>query len=107
MTSAGARTQSRVANEEAAVLFDAPGPKARARHRILAVVGSLAILALLAFAVVKLADPTNNQFAPEKWAPFLNPVSWTAYLIPGFVGTIVAAVLSVLLACLLYTSRCV
>ncbi len=101
MTSAGARTQSRVANEEAAVLFDAPGPKARARHRILAVVGSLAILALLAFAVVKLADPTNNQFAPEKWAPFLNPVSWTAYLIPGFVGTIVAAVLSVLLAVVL------
>ena len=83
---------------ELSVLFDAPGPKARARHRVLAVVGALAILGVLAFAVVRLADPANNQFAPEKWAPFLDPVSWTAYLIPGLVGTLVAAVISVLLS---------
>jgi hypothetical protein len=32
---------------EASVLFDAPGPKGRRRHLIIAVMGSLGILALL------------------------------------------------------------
>lgn len=86
---------------ETSVLFDAPGPRARARHRIGALLGAAAILALLGYAVYRLADPANNQFAAEKWAPFLDPVSWTAYLLPGLVNTIVAAVISVLLAIVL------
>ena len=81
---------------EASVLFDAPGPKARFRHRILAVVGALALLALGAAVVVGLANPQNNQWTAEKWLPFLDPLSWTAYLLPGLWGTLSAAVVAVL-----------
>ncbi|MFD0372385.1 amino acid ABC transporter permease [Streptomyces sp. NPDC127114] len=52
----------------ASVLFDAPGPKARIRNRIYAVVGSLAILALLAISLVRLAD--KGHLAPEMWDIF-------------------------------------
>ncbi|MET8506719.1 amino acid ABC transporter permease [Streptomyces sp. NPDC004787] len=52
----------------ASVLFDAPGPKARVRNRIYAVVGSLAILALLAVSVLRLAD--KGHLAPEMWDIF-------------------------------------
>ncbi|MFD3942842.1 amino acid ABC transporter permease [Streptomyces sp. NPDC058579] len=52
----------------ASVLFDTPGPKARVRNRIYAVVGSLAILALLAVSVVRLAD--KGHFDPAMWDIF-------------------------------------
>lgn len=81
---------------EVSVLFDAPGPKARFRHRILTAVGALALLALGAGVVVGLANPQNNQWTPEKWLPFLDPLSWTAYLLPGLWGTLSAAVVAVL-----------
>lgn len=86
---------------EASVLFDAPGPKARRRHKIGGVLGSLALLGLLAGAIYKLADPRNNQFSAQKWAPFIDPVTWTSYLLPGLVGTLVASVISVLLSIVL------
>ncbi|CAL8973522.1 hypothetical protein PROP_01196 [Propionicimonas sp. T2.31MG-18] len=82
----------------ASVLFDAPGPRARARHRVIAAAGVLALLGLLAFVVVRLADPANNQLTAEKWLPFLTPTAWTAYLLPGLGGTLLAAALSVLLS---------
>ncbi|MGC3956155.1 MAG: amino acid ABC transporter permease [Propionicimonas sp.] len=86
---------------EATVLFDAPGPKARRRHRIGGVLGSLVLLGLLAGAIYKLADPANNQFSAQKWAPFIDPVTWTAYLIPGLIGTLVASIISVILSIVL------
>ncbi|WP_370415207.1 amino acid ABC transporter permease [Streptomyces fradiae] len=52
----------------ASVLFDAPGPKAKVRNRIYAVVGSLAILALLAVSVMRLSD--KGHLAPEMWDIF-------------------------------------
>ncbi|MEV6332502.1 amino acid ABC transporter permease [Streptomyces sp. NPDC051909] len=52
----------------ASVLFDAPGPKARVRNRIYAVVGGLAILALLAVSVMRLSD--KGHLAPEMWDIF-------------------------------------
>ncbi|MFC8510288.1 amino acid ABC transporter permease [Streptomyces sp. NPDC057411] len=52
----------------ASVLFDAPGPKARVRNRIYAVIGVLAILALLAVSVVRLGD--KGHLAPEMWDIF-------------------------------------
>ena len=81
-----------------AVLFDAPGPRARRRHQILAVIGALVILGLLALVVRGLANPDNNQFTAQKWAPFLDPVTWTAYLLPGLLDTLKAAGLAVLLS---------
>ncbi|MER8043897.1 amino acid ABC transporter permease [Streptomyces sp. NPDC094032] len=52
----------------ASVLFDAPGPKARVRNRIYAVVGTLLILGLLAVSVMRLND--KGHLAPEMWDIF-------------------------------------
>lgn len=47
------------------VLFDAPGPKSRMRHRIYAVAGIAVVLALVAFVVYRFAD--TGQFSGRKW----------------------------------------
>ncbi|MEU8763807.1 amino acid ABC transporter permease [Streptomyces sp. NPDC048659] len=52
----------------ASVLFDAPGPKARVRNRIYAVLGTLLILALLAVSVVRLNE--KGHLAPGMWDIF-------------------------------------
>ncbi|MFE4592566.1 amino acid ABC transporter permease [Streptomyces laurentii] len=52
----------------ASVLFDAPGPKARIRNRIYAVVGILVIAALLAVSVMRLS--AKGHLAPEMWDIF-------------------------------------
>lgn len=83
------------------VLFDAPGPKARARHRVMAVVAGLLILGLLLLIVRGLANPENNQLTAQKWLPFLDPVTWTAYLLPGLGNTLRAAGLAVVLSLVL------
>lgn len=80
------------------ILFDAPGPKARVRHRVMAVVGLVLIVGLLLLVIRGLANPANNQLTAEKWAPFLDPVSWTAYLLPGLANTLKAAGLAVVLS---------
>ncbi|MEP7161974.1 MAG: amino acid ABC transporter permease [Dermatophilaceae bacterium] len=74
------------------VLFDAPGPKARARHRITAVVVALAAVALLLFVGYKLQEKGNLTAA--KWQPFLTPDPWVYYLLPGIGATLLAAVIS-------------
>ncbi|MFC7625799.1 amino acid ABC transporter permease [Microlunatus sp. GCM10028923] len=80
------------------VLFDAPGPKARVRHRIIGVAGLLLVAGVLAVIVVALANPANNQFSPEKWYPFLLRSTWTEYLIPGLLFTLGSAVTAVVLS---------
>ncbi len=80
------------------VLFDAPGPRARLRHRVAAVAGGVVVLGLLAFVIVRLADPANNQLTAAKWLPFVTPSAWTSYLLPGLLGTLIAAVISVVLS---------
>jgi len=80
----------------ASVLFDAPGPRARARHRLLTIVGLMAIAAFLAFALWQLGEKGN--LAPEKWTPFLTAEIWNNYLIPGLINTLKAAAISVVLA---------
>ena len=81
---------------EVSVLFDAPGPKARFRYRVVAVVGGLLIAALL--VLLNRALAAKDQFSAAKWAPFLEPATWTAYLLPGLRATLVAAFFSVILA---------
>lgn len=53
------------------VLFDAPGPRALARHRLYTVLGALALLGLLGFVVWKLHQA--EQFSYDKWEVFLTP----------------------------------
>lgn len=49
----------------ASVLFDIPGPRARLRYRLYAVVGIAAVLALLAFVAFRFYD--SGQFEPRMW----------------------------------------
>lgn len=78
------------------VLFDAPGPKARLRHNILTVVGAALIIGLLYLVLAKLGE--TGQLDPAKWTPFLTAAPWLYYLFPGLIGTLSAAVVSVVLA---------
>ncbi|GAA1830471.1 amino acid ABC transporter permease [Microlunatus capsulatus] len=81
-----------------AVLFDVPGPRARRTYRVIGVVAVLVLLGLLALVVRGLANPADNQFTAEKWRPFLDPVTWTAYLLPGLLNTLKAAAIAVVLS---------
>lgn len=80
------------------VLFDAPGPRGRARQRLIAFVGGLVILAFVVFAVWKLWEKGNLD--PAKWTPFVTGSMWVDYLIPGLVNTLKAAAISIVLAAL-------
>lgn len=79
-----------------AVLFDAPGPRARRRHAILTGVGLL--LAALGLYLVYVKLDEANQFDSALWQPFLTAEAWTQYLIPGLIGTFKAAAISIVLA---------
>lgn len=80
-----------------AVLFDAPGPKARRRHAILTVVGVLAVIGILYLVYLKFQEA--GQLQGFMWKPFVtDPDVWTSYLIPGLIGTFKAAAISIVLA---------
>ena len=79
-----------------AVLFDAPGPRARRRHLILTVVGGLLIVVVLGLVIVQLN--ARGQLEAAKWLPFLTASPWLNYLIPGLIGTLSAALVSVIAA---------
>ncbi len=81
-----------------AVLFDVPGPRARRTYRVVGALAVLVLVALLALVVRGLANPDDNQLTAEKWQPFLDPVTWTAYLLPGLVNTLKAAAIAVVLS---------
>jgi glutamate transport system permease protein len=83
------------------VLFDAQGPKARLRHRILTVVAGWILLGLILLILRGLANPENNQLTAEKWAPFLTSEAWLYYYLPGIGATLLAAAVSVVLALIL------
>ncbi|WP_431775790.1 amino acid ABC transporter permease [Streptomyces cucumeris] len=88
------------------VLYDAPGPKARIRNRIFSVVGALAVLGIVVFAVLRL--DAKGQFEPEMWNIF-NNAGVRTNIRDGVLTTLkvfaVAAVLSLLLGTLLAVGR--
>ncbi len=53
------------------VLFDLPGPRARARIRIATIVGGLLVLAVIAFVLWRLAG--NGQLDPARWSVLTDP----------------------------------
>jgi glutamate transport system permease protein len=77
------------------VLFDVPGPHARARNRMVAVVGALVVVAVLAFVLYRLAD--SGLFTAEQW-------DWITYeriqliLLGGLVATLQAFAVGAVLA---------
>jgi glutamate transport system permease protein len=77
------------------ILFDAPGPRARARHRVLAVLGILVLAAILGFIGWRFYD--SGQFDARKW-------EWLQYeqiqldLIDAVLATLQAFALGAVLA---------
>ncbi|MCH5642478.1 MULTISPECIES: amino acid ABC transporter permease [unclassified Gordonia (in: high G+C Gram-positive bacteria)] len=84
---------------DATVLYDAPGPKARMRNRIIAVVFIAVLIAIAAWVIIVLAG--NDQFLGEKWSPFLKWSTWSGYILPGLFRTLAAAAVSIVLALIL------
>lgn len=81
------------------VLYDAPGPRTRARHRAYAVAAGAALFAVLAWAVWRLYD--NDQFTYEKWEPFITPRYIEALLVDGLLKTLQMAFTAIIGAVLL------
>lgn len=78
------------------VLFDAPGPRGRRRHLILTIFGALLAVATFYVVLVKMND--KDQLDPAKWKPFFTTEVWQEYLIPGLIGTLKAAAISIVFA---------
>jgi glutamate transport system permease protein len=83
----------------ASVLFDAPGPRARIRNRLITAV--TLILVLIAAWVIYSRLETKGQLTAAKWEPFLTGNLWKTYVLPGVQGTLTAAAVSIVLALLL------
>ncbi|GAC58553.1 glutamate ABC transporter permease protein [Gordonia hirsuta DSM 44140 = NBRC 16056] len=85
----------------ATVLYDAPGPRARLRNRLIALVFGALVVALVVWIVLVLQS--NDQLTAEKWKPFIEGSTWTTWLLPGLWGTIKAAAVSIVLAIIMGT----
>ena len=77
------------------VLFDAPGPKARARHRLYTVISALVILGLLYLGFRQL--DRRGQFDYALWEPFVTP-RIVNVLLEGLGHTVLAAVIAISLS---------
>ncbi|MFK0265616.1 amino acid ABC transporter permease [Streptomyces angustmyceticus] len=90
----------------ASVLYDVPGPRAKVRNRVYMVFGSVALLALLAFIVLRL--DAKGQFDAAKWDIF-NYAGVRTSIRDGVLATLqvfaIAAVLSLVLGVVLAVAR--
>ena len=78
------------------VLFDTPGPRTKARHRLYSVLASLFLLGLLGLAVRRMY--VTGQFEYELWEPFVTPVYIEAILVDGLLKTLQMAFTAVTFA---------
>jgi glutamate transport system permease protein len=76
------------------VLYDAPGPKTRARHRIYAVVSAAAVVGFLSWVGWRLYEA--GEFEYDKWEVFITPSYIEALLVDGLLKTIQMAFLAIL-----------
>lgn len=83
----------------ASVLFDAPGPRARTRNRVVSAV-TLVIVALVLWVIFSKLS-SKGQLTSAKWEPFLTANLWKTYVLPGIEGTLTAAAISIVLAMIL------
>src|SRR6266540_4465032 len=81
---------------QATVLYEVPGPRGRRRNRLLTVVFTVVFAAIAAVVVWKLGQ--KDQWAAQKWKPFLQADIWTRHIIPGVEGTLKAAAIAAVLA---------
>jgi glutamate transport system permease protein len=89
-----------------AVLYDNAGPKARARYRLIGVVGTAVVLAVLLFIVYRLI--VTDQFTADKWE-FIEYSAIQITILQGLLGTlgafVVAAILSLLFGAVFAAGR--
>ncbi|MFD5249168.1 amino acid ABC transporter permease [Amycolatopsis sp. NPDC058340] len=78
------------------VLYDIPGPKARARNWLYSVLFVL-VLALAIYYIYAGFDE-KNQWAGALWDPFLKGSTWSEFIVPGLLNTLKAAALSIVIA---------
>ncbi len=78
------------------VLFDAPGPKAIIRYRLMAVLGALLIVAVLGWIVWRMWE--KDQLTAAKWSPFLTASAWQNYYLPAIWDTMRAALTAIVLS---------
>jgi glutamate transport system permease protein len=81
---------------ESSVLFDAPGPRALIRNRIVTAIA--VVVSLLVLWVVYAKLQSKGQLVAAKWEPFLTANLWKTYILPGVQGTLTAAAVSIVLA---------
>lgn len=79
----------------ASVIFDAPGPRGRAVSRIIGISG---VVLLILIGAVFLYLLRHQLLRWDYWSRFLDPVSWTEYILPGLWATLRAAGLAVVLS---------
>ena len=83
-------------SQQASVLYDVPGPRARQRNIIYAVLFILAFLYAAWWFIGELDE--RNQLEADSWLPLLEAGVWTDFLLPGLLNTLQAAFLSILIA---------
>lgn len=76
------------------VLFDAPGPTTRARHRTYGIVAGVALLAAIAFLLYRMLETGQLEYA--KWEPFVTPRYIEAILVDGLLVTLQMAFLAII-----------
>ena len=77
------------------VLYDLPGPRARARNRILSIISAIAVAGLIGYIIYKLY--VTGQFEPIKWAQFQYKAVQLE-LLAGLAATLRAAAFGAVLA---------
>lgn len=78
------------------VLYDAQGPRAKARNGLYTVFFLLAVAAVLWWVIGSLND--KGQFEWALWEPFTGSEAWTTYILPGLRNTALAAALAMVIA---------
>ncbi|TDC66067.1 amino acid ABC transporter permease [Streptomyces hainanensis] len=79
------------------VLYDAPGPRAKRRNVLYAVLFVAVLGAFFWWVLQTMAD--KNQLDAEKWDVFVTDSRiWTTFLWPGLQNTLIAASLSLVIA---------
>lgn len=78
------------------VLFDTPGPRTQARHRLYSVVAGMVLLIVVGLIIWRLAQ--NGEFAYDKWEPFFTPTYIQALLVDGLLKTLQMAFTSIIFA---------
>ena len=74
------------------ILFDAPGPKTRARHRLFTLLSSIGLALLAAFVVWRFW--VEGQLTQAYWEPFVTP-RIVMFLLEGLMWTLLMALVAV------------